>query len=773
MTSTHNKLIYGAIAAVNFTPSNTKKAKFRPELAKLLTSFAMNGYVITNSHELTTLGKRDIVALSAQIVEMITSTTKQAFFLRKTFGTTTQLENYSIEDWKAIIAQYHLTYGCKSLFSAAKASQILSEYVGDAFEDTHSFPEKVKEITVMLPATHQEYIASILTSKVPLRAHQEQIIQTTDYSNFNAEGLKFAIKSTKALMQNTQYKQGLTPTISNLDEMQRFILSNCQKGDNGEDYTGQILNPMLKTFKFHIPTKMKKFILDWFNREKTISKEMQLVEAMYSNESWWKRMFLHAHWCNKAKFTKRYQLTSNLLARLYSEDRSWTFNSRYTAAQNAGDYSKAIEILAEKPGLLMRNLVMYCKYTVGVKLPVKEGGKSTVKTKVVVNPLTNMLSHKKSKVIPASSTGADRVLTDASDFIRSNFRTLLIKNNPPIKTAWQLIETLLEEAHEKPISVRTVQGVTVRYSTPIPAINKALRDLVIHIVMDYIRETKAKANKSLGKVYLEPELDGIALQYSGANSNEISMSGCFLTPGTVLPMPEGDFIRMGVVWRDVGAGSCDIDLSTTLATATSNYTCYYDSPQTKIGGKLVATSSGDITSCGTSRYSAEFIDIDIKQAKAVGVKTLFNSLVVYSGSRNIGSYDTHAFISVIDATDRVSSGRNIEIDLGKQDYAVKLTDDVSGYLGFSLDLDNMSMKSLAIGSNTLARGSNAINALEEFADQVKAQPARLNMLVALKASIRADQLTTDKSKADTVIGISSDATFNVVKHGEDIQQVIF
>ena len=61
------------------------------------------------------------------------------------------------------------------------------------------------------------------------------------------------------------------------------------------------------------------------------------VEIMYSNESWWKRMFLHAHWCNADKFEERYPRAKVLLNTLYSDDRSWTFNSRYAAAQTAGD----------------------------------------------------------------------------------------------------------------------------------------------------------------------------------------------------------------------------------------------------------------------------------------------------------------------------------------------------------------------------------------------------------------------------------------------------
>jgi hypothetical protein len=78
-------------------------------------------------------------------------------------------------------------------------------------------------------------------------------------------------------------------------------------------------------------------------------------------------------------------------------------------------------------------------------------------------------------------------------------------------------------------------------------------------------------------------LKGIALQYSGADSNEISVSGCFLTPGTTLPLPEGDFIRLGVVWREVNAGSCDIDLSTNLYTSgEESYTCYYGDPSTVV-----------------------------------------------------------------------------------------------------------------------------------------------------------------------------------------------
>lgn len=582
--------------------------------------------------------------------------------------------------------------------------------------------------------------------------------------------VNFYIASIKALVQSCQYNQGLSPIISTPNELMRFILTNCQRGNCGEDYTGQILNPMLKRFKFQLPTKMKKFIMEWFDRKtKSNHKAQQTAETLYANEDWWKRMFLHAHWCNASKFNRRYPNTKRLLDYLYMEDRSWTFNARYAAAQEQGDYEKAIVILTEKPGLLPRNMLMFCKYVKGVALPVK--AQDGTRARVPENPLTAMLSHSKGK----QKTAVRVVTSDAQDWMRKAYATFLKIQTPTIKTLYQMLEVLNDEEHEKPIHSRMVQGNEVKYSTPIPAINVKMKDLVTRITLDHINNTKKETelNKSLGKVYLDPDLEGVSLQYSGANSNEIGISGSFLAPGTIVPLPKGDMIRMGVVWKDVGSGSCDIDLSTTISGKTGVYNCYYGRPTTTINNTIIATSSGDITSCGSRTYSAEFIDIDIKAAKTAGVDVLFNSLIMYSGA-TLADYDTHCFISTIKKADRVTERRNISIDLAKQDYAVKLTDKVKAYLGMSIDLNTMSMKSLAISDGiTQSNYNNANTLLERFASQIGSQKSHFNTKFALLNSIDESQLVSDPKDADIIIGITNKADINVLTNAEDVQVLVF
>jgi hypothetical protein len=623
--------------------------------------------------------------------------------------------------------------------------EYLKEYTGDALEkDTIDFPSKTKDITIMLPEEHNNYILSILESKIPLRLHQEQIIQTTDFSKIDIKEPAYSIKSTKALVQSTQYKQGITPVISSLDEMQRFILNNCQKGYNGEDYNGQIFKPMLKSFKFHIPTSMKKFILNWFDNRGNGKK---IVEDMYSNEQWWKRMFHHVHWCSKAKFSNRYRNVNEILTLLYSSDRSWTFNSLLEKAESNHDYGEVVKLLAtERPGLLIRKMVMLCKYTLGVSLPVK---KTESKNKGLVKT----------------------PLSDAAEWLIFYYSEFLTSKKPSVKSLWQLIEQLKNPIHHEPIYERLVQGKQVNYSTPIPKLNAELAEHVINSTLKYIKKVKIVDNATLGKVYLEPELGDVALQYSGANSNDISISGSFMTPGTSLPLPSGQIIRLGVVWKNIGNGSCDIDLATTLSSSSFDYVCHYGNPETVINKKIVATSSGDVTSCGAETYSAEFIDIDIDEAKASGITDVFNSLIMYSGL-TLDKYDTHVFLSVINYEDRIMNRNTVNIDLAKQDYAIKLTDPVKGYIGMSLDLNAMTMTSLAIPNNTPG-WSSAIENLESFKKIINNIPRRLPILYGLEHSIHESQLEDDASGAETIIGTSNDSPINPTTQLEELQQIVF
>ena len=758
-SATHAELIYGATGSIPllYPKSNgTEPQLYTKVILEFITRLAASGYVITNPELLFEYDNLINSAIRSTITKTIESAIKQSFILRKSFGTSVKLEDYTVEDWEAIFAQYSLTYGWSDQYQSLlgkNPATVLSEYIGDAFDKTIELPSKVKYITLLDRAAYEEYILSILESKIPLRLHQEQIVQTIDFSDLNTREPVYSIKSTKALVQSTVYKQGGEPLISNLDEMQRFILNNCQKGDNGEDYNGQILNSMLKSFKFHIPTRMKKFILNWFNNQMG----KYLVEQMYSNEQWWKRMFHHCNWCSASKFNTRYSNVRVGLDLLYNTDRSWTFNSRYQSALKANDYANAITILAERPGLLLRNLVMFCKYTIGTDLPVKASSSSSS------NPLTKALS---------GAQVVQTVQTDASEWINTQFESFLIRTKPALKIAWQLIETLLSPEHQSPISTRNVQGQIIEYSTPIPAVNPELVDTVVTALLAYIKQSKIIDNQSLGRVYLAPELGNIAIQYSGANSNDISMSGTFLSPGTTLPLPEGDIIRMGVVWKNTGKGSCDIDLSTNIRAEDGDHICYYGKPVYKVYDHVIATSSGDITTCGTDTYSAEFIDIDLALAQRYGVQTVLNSLILFNGRGSLADYDTHLFLSVIERSKRITGGRNVVIDLAKQDYAVKLTDTVSSYLGFFLDIEQMTMTSIAHGLH-VDRGSNAAQLQSKFSSIITNKPPQISLATALQTTIDSSQIVDDIAHSEFSIGITDEYAINVLKEAERVQQFIF
>lgn len=742
MKHTLNTLIFGQTGQVLVKSPLGKTPNYNN--IKVALELAANGYKITNLDTFMLLSDAGTRKFVKALEKSTNELTKDSFFLRKSFATTTSIEAYTAEDWQAIFCQYAIDYG-KSTDPAH--STFLDNYTSAVREELPVLlaNSEAKEISVLVNLS--SYLASIINNPTPLRAQQIEILKASPVVDLEA-AIAIArptIRATKALANNIVVAAGGKPSFRSVDELQRFILANCQQGSNGIDYDGQILSTMLKTFRFHIPTKYKKLILSWLDSRSNSN----TVESMLSNEDWWKRCIKHCHWTSKAKQLKRYpKLYTQLLPLLYSDDRSWTYNSRYAAATEAGDYAKAIELAAaERPGTILRSLVMFCKYKTGTALPVKYG------TKVP----------KKAIDVILGSSRVRQATTDASNFFETKLTSFLATKTPSIKLCWQAIEELLRSEHKKPIYSRTVQDKVVGYSTPIPALDKDLTVSVIQTIGNYILASKASANASMGKVYLDPELERMPVQYSGSSDDSIALSGSYLPSGSRISLPKTGYIRFGVCGKDAGHGSCDIDLSSVFGT---RKVVSFNSPTY---GKI-ATSSGDITSCGTGKYSAEFIDVNIAEAIKAGEKGFYNILNMVSG-KTLDKYNTHTFINILKPSERVVGGRNVSIDLSKQTHAIKVTSATKKHVGVYVDLQEST--AMVVNKPFDSTGIVAGASIDQVAKIIGATKPELSLLDVLSRSFEPSQLVTSADKADTIIGMDSTSTINATTELEQINKVIF
>jgi len=718
------------------------------EVASLLIKLTTNGYVVDNVKDFFNMSIDTFTTVEKQLFPILKSLSVDAYKLRDSFGSNTSLEDYSPSDWIAILASYAITYDWedtfKAMFSANPGNFVLdpSEYAQAA---GFPLPSNPKHITVVHNVN--PLIADIMSSKIPLRVQQILLLQAAPLEALQ-QTVVYSIKSTEALVNNIIYSHGVMPNILSVDALMRFILANGQQGSTGKDYSAQILKPQLKAFRFHLPTRLKKFIWQWLE-DHAVEGDKAVVEEMLNYEDWWKRCLHHAHWCSEDKFAKRYPNMVYVFYLFYG-DHSWTFNSRYSRALQVRDYATAIEVASEKPGLLLRNLVMFCRYTEGAEIPIKGDSK----------PSTLFLNE-------------DLILSSAEYWLKEEFTNFLAFKSPTIKLLWQAVEELTRPQYEEPIYERIVRGQTINYSTPIPAINVKLRDYVVNCIKQHIANLKYEANKSLGKVYLDPKLANLAIQYSGAESTSLSRSGNFLTPGSSVDIPaDAEFIRLGVAWTaDPNGDGADIDLSTAIISRNAPVEeCYYGSPEW--GNPLAVVSSGDITYSKPNIYSAEFIDIDIAKAKENGMESFLSSLHVYSGNP-MPNYDTNLFMSFISADQRVLPRNEVTIDLAKQDYAIKLTENFTSFIGAYLNIDTMKCQFLCLGNKNDPQYKNIRDSYDDFAKFIANIPKRLTFLEIAKTSIDPSQLVSTVIEADTSIGVSEADSINVTKGTEQFNSIVF
>jgi len=474
------QLVFGDRNTFIFTQGKVSDSVVnRIKVAKFLIVLDRTGYAISNADILFDFGKSQFKEFEKQLLSLIEENTKEGFIFRKTFAKTEELTSYTEEDWRAIIAQYAITYGWSDKYNyhfGGSAVEVLDQYVGSMDFDTETKIDNTVSKIFSIGGTDElvNIVRNILQSKTVLRSQQLKTIKSVPKYVLSKASryAKISIKETLVIVMELLKGEKIDfPLLKSSTDILRYIVSSY-----GIPKTeGKLSKDILRKVKIKIPTSVRKSLLnnlELIAKSKAIgtSEEMPkklsltnainlkgsrfLCEDMFAYDKFWKVIARYLRFEKSSKSRVKFPLYSKAIDLLYEDDRSWTFNGRYSKAKEELDYDKAINIAKENPGFLLRNLIEFVRMTEGTSLPEKKDNKLSVN-----NAFHNKLSGTakiESKVIK----------TDAINFILSDEFSRILDNRMNTKLGWQLIEQLKNKELFKEVFSRIVQGIVKDYSTP-------------------------------------------------------------------------------------------------------------------------------------------------------------------------------------------------------------------------------------------------------------------------------------------------------------------
>ncbi len=686
------------------------------------------GYTISNLPDLKALQQDQI----DEFIVNFKPDTKAGYILRKSFADSKEFKEYSDEEWQVIFAQYALTYGWageyQEIFGNA-ATNVISNYNNEEVKELEQIMEGSKVIKIGFRADTVNLIKEILESKVVLRTHQKKTLKACPADVLAEAYRKSNITIRETMIQTIvllkdsgclQYGEVFrTPT-----DVLRFILAMFAH----EPFEGQITKPDLADRKVKIPTSYRKWLLKELDN---MGGAQHICEDMFKYESYWKLMHRYLMFGKSATSHKRYPTYHLAIDLLFDGDRSWTFNGRYSAAIAAGNYSSALDVALERPGFLFRNMLNFLRYPKGTKI-------------------AQIASNKTVSLDPMDKGNNNVVQSDNIAFFASTAFAYLVSNKANTKLAFQLLEqlkspTIYADQHE-----RNVQGIIKRYTTPIPGIKEGIALKVIAAIRSGIRLKLRKRNENVGMVFIDPALKDNSLQYSGRSSTETNYSGTFLTPGSMIDIPDTNILRLGVLWK--GSRSTDIDHNVSAFTELKKVVDVYFGHPTY---KDLINSSGDITHCTTNSFSAEFIDINLEKVRKSPITSLITSLISFSGNP-ISDTECYLFIKGIDREERIIHNRSFTMDLMDTDYAIRIDPDSiensNAYIGFNVVLDTNKIQVCAITpkDSSIYSTIRSKRFTPQSLDGVFGN--QTSLYETLEMAFSPEQVTTDLKLADVIFG---------------------
>jgi hypothetical protein len=359
-----------------------------------------------------------------------------------------------------------------------------------------------------------------------------------------------------------------------------------------------------------------------------------------------------------------------------------------------------------------------------------------------------------------------KVKTDILNIIKSDkFFNVLLTANPKLLLQLKSIlndKTNFTETTEKYIDSKRH---LIEYSNPIPALNKEMVAIVLKKVSKVYSIIKKEANVKMGKVYIDESLINKVMSFSGRLDTGTVKSGQYLSIGSKISIPEildkDKLIRYGVSWKSRKENpnlSICIDPSihflngplvdTVVNWQFDNNTVHNDK------NEIVISSSGDITTCTSKKFSTELIDIDTNKLIDMGTNKFFTAIINYHfPTGNFKDIETYVFFNIIDKKDRVV-GTRLSIPLDKMDYSFEVNDDSSGQIGLLFDLKENTVEvikmSFNVSSNNTATAKNKV--LKRLVENRSSFP---NLYDSLLSAIHKKQIVK-KDKADIILDKNTD-----------------
>lgn len=175
--------------------------------------------------------------------------------------------------------------------------------------------------------------------------------------------------------------------------------------------------------------------------------------------------------------------------------------------------------------------------------------------------------------------------------------------------------------------------------------------------------------------------------------NSVTERGGIFTSGTRIAVPNDSVIRLFTSWAlktETDIAHFDIDLSIIGADKNGKTVsvAFYD--QTK----SYANTSGDMRHCFSNKLdkrAAEFLDIDIKEAKNSGIKYFTTLANIFSTdgftSDFVTDVETHCGIIILDSDERKKKTKE-DLDINQSFFKMRLsTPNKTAYIGLVLDVE--------------------------------------------------------------------------------------
>lgn len=375
-----------------------------------------------------------------------------------------------------------------------------------------------------------------------------------------------------------------------------------------------------------------------------------------------------------------------------------------------------LELLEQRPSELGRRLDALVRYS---------------NTKVEVNNQFRMITTSFAKV---ASDMNSRVLYQIRDHFL-NRTTETVPRLIDIKSVSVLLN------HELPLSESRVQTI-------IHLVDQALAAQYVYL-------------EPLGKVYIDEGLEKYALTTSERTSSKANMNP--LTSGTRIKLDNKDdsnILRTFVFWKnpedDMGLDlfSHHIDIDSSIVFLDSDFNnvaecTYYNIKAHDAENNLIAVHSGDITNA--PKGAAEYVDVDIEQAKKSGVRYVSFNINSYSAQtlKDIGTV-RGGFMWLKKELEMQGSVYNEQFIQSSND----ITTDNTNSLVLVIDLETMEMIWIDSPTSNIKNINNVANTRSQDTLVVMKyalqQYTSLHDLYTIHALARGSEIVDNKEDADVV-----------------------